>query len=48
MQRGRCEKAADRDVAVGDIGMELVSLPEIAAVLLSFLRASTAVESRDR
>ena len=31
VQRGRCEKTADRDAAVGDIGMELASLPEIAA-----------------
>ena len=42
MQRGRCEKAADRDAAVGDIGMELVSLPETAAAPAVLLDAEVA------
>ena len=42
MRRGRCEKTADRDAAVGDIGMELVSLPEIAAALAVLLGAEAA------
>ena len=40
---GRCEKAADRDAAGGDIDMELVSLPEIAAAPAVLLDTGAAV-----